>query len=411
MIKGNGSADNIRAGGAYSPRKKAEDMTAPTTSATPKITLDQRAPMVWTPPSRRGLRSAVNCIEGELSCRSLALVWIWRNMSSRFTASTLMARRWCARRFAVMPYQRFSQTCRRALSAWRLRTARTFGRRRFLDLGHDVRLISPQFVTPYVKSNKNDRNDAEAICEAVGRPNMRFVPVKSAEQLAVQAVHRIRSRLVADRVRLVNQVRGLLGEHGIVVAKDIGNLRRALARIVGDNEDRALNPLVRALMGELREELIELDARIAGYDRKIRELYRNSEICQRLGKVEGIGPVTATALVAAVGDRSSFKNGRQFAAWLGLVPKQRSSGGRARLFGISKRGDRYLRTLLIHGARSALGRVRDKQDPRSLWLGKMRQRRHPNIVAVALANKNARIAWSLLTSDSVYDARLSVRAA
>ena len=286
-----------------------------------------------------------------------------------------------------------------------------FWAKTLLDLGHDVRLISPQFVTPYVKSNKNDRNDAEGICEAVGRPNMRFVPVKSAEQLAVQAVHRIRSRLVADRVRLVNQVRGLLGEHGIVVAKDIGNLRRALARIVGDDEDRALNPLVRGLMAELREELTELDARIAGYDRKIRELYRNSEICQRLGKVEGIGPVTATALVAAVGDRSSFKNGRQFAAWLGLVPKQRSSGGRARLFGISKRGDRYLRTLLIHGARSALGRVRDKQDPRSLWLGKMRQRRHPNVVAVALANKNARIAWSLLTSDNVYDASLSVGAA
>ena len=209
----------------------------------------------------------------------------------------------------------------------------------------------------------------------------------------------------------LGRVRGLLGEHGVVVAKDIGNLRRVLARIVGDDENRVLNPLVRALMAELREELTELDARIAGYDRKIRELYRNSEICQRLGKVEGIGPVTATALVAAVGDRSSFKNGRQFAAWLGLVPKQRSSGGRARLFGISKRGDRYLRTLLIHGARSALGRVRDKQDPRSLWLGKMRQRRHPNIVAVALANKNARIAWSLLTSDSVYDAGLSVRPA
>ena len=176
-----------------------------------------------------------------------------------------------------------------------------FWAKTLLDLGHDVRLISPQFVTPYVKSNKNDRNDAEAICEAVGRPNMRFVPVKSAEQLAVQAVHRIRTRLVADRVRLVNQVRGLLGEHGIVVAKDIGNLRRALAGL-GDNEDRALNPMIRALMGELREELTELDARIVGYDRKIRELYRNSEICQRLGKVEGIGPVTATALVAAVGD-------------------------------------------------------------------------------------------------------------
>jgi transposase len=279
------------------------------------------------------------------------------------------------------------------------------------ELGHDVRLISPQFVTPYVKSNKNDRNDAEAICEAVGRPNMRFVPVKSGEQLAVQAVHRIRSRLVADRVRLVNQIRGLLGEHGIVIAKDIGNLRRALAGIVGDNEDRTLNPLLRDLMRDLREELAALDVRILSYDRRIREVYRHSEICQRLGKIEGIGPVTATALVASVGDRSSFKNGRQFAAWLGLVPKQRSSGGRARLFGISKRGDRYLRTLLIHGARAALGRVGEKQDPRSLWLGKMRQRRHPNIVAVALANKNARIAWSLLSSDSVYDASLSVGAA
>jgi transposase len=161
-------------------------------------------------------------------------------------------------------------------------------------------------------------------------------------------------------------------------------------------------------MAELREELTELDALIASYDRKIRELYRNSEICQRLGKVEGIGPVTATALAAAVGDRSSFKNGRQFAAWLGLVPKQRSSGGRGD-HPVSANGDP--RTLLIHGARSALGRVRDKQDPRSLWLGRMRQRRHPNIVAVALANKNARIAWSLLTSDNVYDVSLSVRPA
>ena len=256
------------------------------------------------------------------------------------------------------------------------------------ELGHDVRLISPQFVTPYVKSNKNDRNDAEAICEAVGRPNMRFVPVKSAEQLAVQAVHRIRSRLVADRVRLVNQVRGLLGEHGIVVAKDIGNLRRALARIGGDDEDRALNPLVRALMGELREELTELDARIAGYDRKIRELYRNSEICQRLGKVEGIGPVTATALVAAVGDRSSFKSGRQFAAWLGLVPKQRSSGGRARLFGVGKRGN----SRSTHPAdprRARRARTGTRQaDHGAYGSAGCGSSNTPNVVAVALADKN-----------------------
>lgn len=267
------------------------------------------------------------------------------------------------------------------------------------DLGHEVRLISPQFVTPYVKSNKNDRNDAEAICEAVGRPSMRFVPPKSTDQLAVQAVHRIRRRLVADRVRLVNQIRGLLSEHGIVIARDISQLRRGLSG------------MVRSLMRELQAEMAEIDDRIATYDRRIREIFRSSEQCQRLGKIEGIGPVTATALIAAVGDRTCFKNGRQFAAWLGLVPKQRSSGGRARLFGISKRGDRYLRTLMIHGARAALGKAAGKQDPRSLWLGKLRQRRHPNVAAVALANKNARIVWAMLSGGTFYETAPSVKAA
>ena len=183
------------------------------------------------------------------------------------------------------------------------------------DLGHEVRLISPQFVTPYVKSNKNDRNDAEAICEAVGRPSMRFVPPKSTDQLAVQAVHRIRRRLVADRVRLVNQIRGLLSEHGIVIARDISQLRRSLAVIVG-NDDDGLSGMIRSLMRELQAEMAEIDDRIATYDRRIREIFRASEQCQRLGKIEGIGPVTATALIAAVGDRTCFKNGRQFAAWL-----------------------------------------------------------------------------------------------
>ncbi len=278
------------------------------------------------------------------------------------------------------------------------------------ELGHQVRLISPQFVTPYVKTNKNDRNDAEAICEAVGRPSMRFVPPKSVDQLAVQAVHRIRRRLVADRVRLVNQIRGLLSEHGIVIARDITQLRRGLANIVGSSDD-GLSDLVRSLMRELQAEMAELDQRITSYDRRIRGIFRNSEQCQRLGKIEGIGPVTATALIAAVGDRSCFRNGRQFAAWLGLVPKQRSSGGRARLFGISKRGDRYLRTLMIHGARAALGRAGGKQDPRSLWLGKLRQRRHPNVAAVALANKNARIVWAMLSGDASYEPAMSVTAA
>ena len=206
----------------------------------------------------------------------------------------------------------------------------------------DFLLLSPDMA----------RNDAEAICEAIGRPSMRFVPPKSSEQLAIQAVHRIRRRLVADRVRLVNQIRGLLAEHGVVIARDISRLRRALAQIAGSSDD-GLNELVRVLVREVQVELTALDKRIVSYDRRIRELYRASEVCQRIGEIEGIGPVTTTALVAAVGDRTCFKNGQQSAAWLGLVPRQRSSGGRARLFGISKRGDRYLRTLIIHGARCA----------------------------------------------------------
>ncbi len=223
------------------------------------------------------------------------------------------------------------------------------------DLGHEVRLISPQFVKPYVKSNKNDRNDAEAICEAVGRPSMRFVPPKSPEQLEIQAVHRIRQRVVANRTRLVNQVRGLLGEHGVVVPRDINRIRRTLSEIA-DGQSGGFGGLFVEMLRDIREELAELDARLAGYNQRIKSLYRSNEMCQRISQIEGIGPITATALVAAVGDKSCFRNGRQFAAWLGLVPKQHSSGGKARLFGISKRGDRYLRTMLIHGARAVLGR-------------------------------------------------------
>ncbi|WP_282611265.1 IS110 family transposase [Pelagibius sp. Alg239-R121] len=269
------------------------------------------------------------------------------------------------------------------------------------DLGHEVRLISPQFVKPYVKSNKNDRNDAEAICEAVGRPSMRFVSPKSPEQLEIQAVHRIRQRVVANRTRLVNQVRGLLGEHGIVAARDITRIRRTLNEIT-DGQSGDLGELFIEMLRDMREELAELDTRLAGYNRRIRDLFRSNEMCQRIGQIEGIGPITATALVAAVGNQSCFKNGRQFAAWLGLVPKQHSSGGKARLFGISKRSDRYLRTMLIHGARAVLGRAAGKTDLRSQWINRMRKRRHPNVVAVALANKNARIVWSLLSREQEY---------
>ena len=270
----------------------------------------------------------------------------------------------------------------------------------FADLGHEVRLISPH------KSNKNDRNDAEAICEAISRPSMRFVPPKSSEQLEIQADHRIRQRLVSGRTRLVNQIRGLLAEHGVVVARDISRIRRAL-RQVTDSSDKQLGDLFVELVCDVRDELMELDQRIATYTKRIRHLFQSNDMCHRIGRIEGIGPITATALVAAVGDRTCFKNGRQFAAWLGLVPKQRSSGGKSRLFGISKRGDRYLRTLMIHGARAVLRTACGNGDTRSRCIEKMRYRRHPNVVAVALANMNARFVWAILSGRTVYQPAFS----
>jgi len=305
------------------------------------------------------------------------------------------------RREAVIPFFAQLPPCLIGMEAC---SGSHYWARELSDLGHEVRLISPQFVTPYVKSNKNDRNDAEAICEAVGRPSMRFVPAKSSEQLEIQAVHRIRQRLVSDRTRLANQVRGLLAEHGVVIAREISRLRDALRKIAGGSrKDDGVPDMIRELVVEIREELAGLDKRIVSFNRRIRVLFRTNEACQRIGMIEGIGPITATALVAAAGDQSSFRNGREFAAWPGLVPRQRSSGGKARLFGISKRGDRYLRTLMIHGARAVLGKAHGKTDARSLWIGRLRERRHPNVVAVALANKNARIVWSLLARDERYD--------
>ena len=282
--------------------------------------------------------------------------------------------------------------------------------RKIGSFGHEARLISPQFVKPYIKSNKSDRNDAEGICEATGRPSMRFVPIKFGEQLIIQATHRIRSRLVGIRTALANQIRGILAEFGVVVARNLASLRRRLPEIL-DSENGSLDAMTRTLIIDLQDELAVVDRRVRSYDRRIEQLCSLSEACQRLSRIEGIGPVTATALVAAAGNAQVFKNGRQFAAWLGLVPRQSSSGGRVRLLGISKRGDQYLRTLLIHGARSALGSSKHKKDARSLWLQKLRERRHPNVAAVALANKNARIAWVLLRHGVDYDRKLSVAAA
>lgn len=273
--------------------------------------------------------------------------------------------------------------------------------RELKKLGHTVRLISPQFVKPYRKSDKNDQNDAEAICEAVGRPNMRFVEPKTKEQQDLQSLHRVRQSLISQRTAKANQTRGLLAEYGIIVPKGINRLRKALPLILEDAEN-GLSPMARELFWDLYHQLLELDTKIAAYDQKLKQIFMASPVCQRLAKVEGVGPLTATALIAAAGNGKSFKNGRQMAAWLGLVPRQHSSGDRQMLLSITKRGDSYLRTLLIHGARSAVLATRKKQDRRSRWLNAIRERRNQNIAAVALANKNARVLWALLTTEEKY---------
>jgi transposase len=271
-------------------------------------------------------------------------------------------------------------------------------------LGHTARLMSPHFVTPYRKSQKNDGNDAEAICEAVGRPSMRFVPIKSAAQQDVQALHRIRFQLIKWRTALANEIRGLLGEYGIVVAKGIAPLRRELPLILEEGEGK-LSGFFHEMLEEMAERLKLLDQRIRQYDFKVERIFGQDERCQRLARVPGVGALVATALVAAVGNAHEFKNGRELSAWLGLVPRQHSSGGRNVLLGISKRGDRYLRTLLIHGARAAVRVVERRRDPRSIAISRLKARRGPNVAAVALANHNARVLWALLTRREEYRPR------
>jgi transposase len=274
--------------------------------------------------------------------------------------------------------------------------------RELLKLGYDARLISPQFVKPYVKGNKNDANDAEAICEAVGRPNMRFVPVKSIEQQDIQMLHRVRSGLVKERTALANRIRGLLGEYGIIIAVGLVKLRQRLPEILEDAEN-GLTISARQIFADLQEQLIELDKQVSAYGEKIQVLHRSSEVSQRLGEVPGIGPITATALLASLGDGKAFDSARQVAAWLGLVPRQDSSGGKPKLLGISKRGDVYLRTLLIHGARAVVKAASKKDDAQSRWINDLVKRRNANIAAVAVANKNARIVWALLTKSETYN--------
>jgi transposase len=273
--------------------------------------------------------------------------------------------------------------------------------RSLIAMGHSVLLMAPQFVKPYVKSNKNDAADAEAICEAMSRPGMRFVPVKTVEQQDIQALHRVRSELVKQRTAKGNQIRGLLAEYGLVVQKRIECLRVALPELLED-ADNGLTCEFRALLDGLRLDLVGLDERVGQLDRQIVQMCRASVAAKRLQEIPGIGPVTASALIAAVGDGSGFKRGRDMAAFLGLVPRQHSSGGKEKLLGISKRGDSYLRTLLIHGARSVQRVSVNKTDPSSRWLNAVSARRHKNIAAVALANKTARMAWAVLSKGQAY---------
>lgn len=274
--------------------------------------------------------------------------------------------------------------------------------RKLQGLGHTARLIATQFVKPYVKSNKNDVADAEAICEAVARPNMRFVPIKNLEQQAVLALHRARHGFVKARTAQADQIRGLLAEFGLIIPKGIAHIRTRVPEFLEDASNE-LPGEFRSLINRLTQHLTELDRQVDEIGSKIGIWHRDNELSRKLAAIPGVGPISASALTATVGDARNFSSGRQLAAWLGLVPRQSSSGGKNVLLGMSKRGDAYLRTLLIHGARAVISRAR--QNPvRNGWLLKLIERRNSNVAAVALANKNARIVWALLARDRQFQA-------
>jgi len=274
-------------------------------------------------------------------------------------------------------------------------TGAFFWQRRFEALGHQVKIIAPQYVKPFVKRQKNDRNDAEAICTALRQPNMRFVPKKTIEQQDIQSLHRARRRLVNHRTALVSQMRGILLDRGIGFAKSIGLARRMIPQILADR-DNDLTELCREMLGSLLAFLYEIDTRIHEFDKRIERVFRENEACRRVASIRGVGPKIATAIIAAVGDGHEFENGRHMAAWLGLVPRQHSSGDRRRLMGISKRGDQHLRTLLVHGARAVVRTAANKTDAFSDWVNALKERRGMNRATVAVANKNARVIWALL---------------
>lgn len=275
--------------------------------------------------------------------------------------------------------------------------------RKFEELGHQVKIISPQYVKPFVRRQKNDGNDAEAICTAARQPHIPLVPKKSIEQQDIQALHRARQRMVNHRTAVVSQIRGLLLDREFAIGKSITRARRIIPEILSDVENE-ITLLAREALNELYDLFRDLDRRIIIFDRKIDAGFRDSEVCQRIAKIKGVGPKTATAIVAAVGDGSEFKNGRHLAAWVGLVPRQFSSGDRTVLMGISKRGNQHLRSLLVHGARAVVRTAPNKTDHNNQWVNQLRERRGFNRATVAVANKNARIIWAVLRTGEPYRA-------
>ncbi len=280
--------------------------------------------------------------------------------------------------------------------------------REIKKLGHDARIMAAQFVKPFNKSNKNDGNDAEAICEAVARPNMRFVSVKTIDQQDIQSVHRIRERLVTARSSLACEIRGLLGEYGVAIPKGIKELPKAIPEILADGENE-LTSFTRDLIQDLFSELLSLTEKVKNYNQRIESIHKAHPVAQRLTTIPGVGPIAATAILANASDPKMFKNGREFAAYFGLVPRQSSSGGKQQLLGISKRGDKYIRTMLVHGARAAVGHnknIKGESPKRLEWVRKLREKKGYNKTAVALANKNARTIWALLNSGETFKAAI-----
>jgi transposase len=311
------------------------------------------------------------------------------------------------KRLSRTQLKKFLVNHQRALIGMEACSGSHYWARTFAGYGHDVRLIAPQFVKPYVQGNKNDGNDAAGICEAVGRPRMKFVAVKTPEQTSILMLHRVRDRLVAQRTALINQTRGYLAEFGVVIRKGASWARRQLPEVLEDAEN-GIPVAAREAFAELYEELIALDERISSQDRRLKAVFDTDSACRKLAAVEGVGVLTATAFVATLGDPTVYKNGRQVAAWLGLTPREHSSGAQQRQLGITKRGDVYLRKLLVHGARSALRATPKRSDRKSLWVERLRSRSHENVAAVALAAKNARVLWALLAHDQPYEIKAAV---